>query len=76
MEVPPIETVHLETPSPRNPLGVKGAGEGGAISPPAAVANAIEDALGPFEIRITETPVGPCQIVTLLAARRGQETTS
>ena len=36
MELPPIETVHLEYPSPRNPLGVKGIGEGGAISPPAA----------------------------------------
>ncbi len=69
MEVPSIETVHLETPSPRNPLGIKGVGEGGAISPPAAVANAIEDALAPFGIRITETPVGPSQLVTLLAAR-------
>ncbi len=43
MELPPIETVHLEHPSARNPLGIKGMGEGGAISPPAAVANAIED---------------------------------
>src|SRR5207248_1241398 len=47
-DLPPIETVHLECPSPRNPLGVKGLGEGGAISPPAAIANAIEDALAPF----------------------------
>src|SRR5439155_1688410 len=56
-DLPPIETVHLEFPSPRNPLGVKGLGEGGAISPPAAIANAIEDALVPFGVRITETPV-------------------
>ena len=48
MELPPIETVHLEYPSPRNPLGIKGIGEGGAISPPAAIANAVEDALAPF----------------------------
>src|SRR5207249_4002065 len=47
-DLPPIETVHLEFPSPRNPLGAKGLGEGGAISPPAAIANAIEDALAPF----------------------------
>ncbi len=47
MELPPIETVHLEYPSPRNPLGIKGIGEGGAISPPAAIANAVEDALAP-----------------------------
>ncbi|MBI3635592.1 MAG: xanthine dehydrogenase family protein molybdopterin-binding subunit [Candidatus Rokubacteria bacterium] len=59
MELPPIETVHLEFPSPRNPLGVKGIGEGGAISPPAALANAVEDALAPFGIRVTRTPLGP-----------------
>ena len=58
-DLPPIETVHLEFPSPRNPLGVKGLGEGGAISPPAAIANAIEDALAPFGVRITQTPVTP-----------------
>jgi carbon-monoxide dehydrogenase large subunit len=51
-ELPPIETVHMEFPSPRNPLGVKGLGEGGAISPPAAIANAIDDALAPFGVRI------------------------
>src|SRR5205823_13554596 len=45
MEVPRITSVRLESESPRNPLGVKGVGEGGAIAPPAAVANAIEDAL-------------------------------
>jgi len=44
-DLPAIETVHLEFPSPRNPLGMKGLGEGGAISPPAAIANAIDDAL-------------------------------
>ena len=67
VEVPHIRTVHLETPSPRNPLGVKGAGEGGAISPPAAIANAIEDALGPLGVRVTETPVSPVRLVELLS---------
>lgn len=67
MEVPPIQLVHLETPSPRNPLGVKGVGEGGAISPPAAITNAIEDALAPFGIRLNETPVTPTRILTALA---------
>jgi len=67
-----IETIHLESPSPRNPLGVKGAGEGGAISPPAALANAIEDALAPFGIRITEGPVTPRRIITLLTLARGR----
>ena len=69
-DLPPIETVHLEFPSPRNPLGVKGLGEGGAISPPAAIANAIEDALAPFGVRITQTPVTPARIRALLAATR------
>ena len=68
-DLPLIETVHLEFPSPRNPLGVKGLGEGGAISPPAAIANAIEDALAPFGVRITETPVTAARIVALLQRR-------
>jgi carbon-monoxide dehydrogenase large subunit len=69
-DLPLIETVHLEFPSPRNPLGVKGLGEGGAISPPAAIANAIEDALAPFGVRITETPVTAARIVALLERAR------
>jgi carbon-monoxide dehydrogenase large subunit len=69
-DLPPIETVHLEYPSPRNPLGAKGLGEGGAISPPAAVANAIEDALRPLGVRITETPVSPARLLALIEAAR------
>jgi carbon-monoxide dehydrogenase large subunit len=70
MELPAIEIVHLEHPSPRNPLGIKGLGEGGAISPPAAIANAIEDALAPFGVRITETPVTPARLLALLERAR------
>ncbi|OLB93676.1 MAG: hypothetical protein AUH30_19525 [Candidatus Rokubacteria bacterium 13_1_40CM_68_15] len=66
MELPPLETVHLEFPSPRNPLGMKGLGEGGAISPPAAIANAIEDALQPFGVDITATPVSPARLLALI----------
>jgi carbon-monoxide dehydrogenase large subunit len=66
MELPDIETVHLEYPSPRNPLGMKGIGEGGAISPPAAIANAVEDALAPFGVRVTRTPLGPSVVLGLL----------
>src|SRR5881409_3098069 len=72
VELPPIETVHLEFPSPSNPLGAKGLGEGGAISPPAAIANAIEDALAPFGVRVTETPVTPARILARLAAERAR----
>jgi aerobic carbon-monoxide dehydrogenase large subunit len=70
MELPPIETVHLEYPSPRNPLGVKGIGEGGAISPPAAIANAVEDALQPFGVRVTRTPLGPSAVLGLIRDAR------
>ena len=67
MELPAIETVHLEYPSPRNPLGIKGIGEGGAISPPAAIANAVEDALQPFGVRVTRAPLGPSVVRGLIA---------
>jgi carbon-monoxide dehydrogenase large subunit len=70
MELPPIDTVHLEYPSPRNPLGIKGLGEGGAISPPAAIANAIEDALQPFGVKVTETPLSPARVLALIRDAR------
>ena len=72
MEVPPIETVHLEFPSPRNPLGIKGVGEGGAISPPAALANAVEDALAPFGACVTRTPLSPSVVLALVVGAGGE----
>jgi carbon-monoxide dehydrogenase large subunit len=72
MELPAIDTVHLEYPSPRNPLGIKGLGEGGAISPPAAIANAVEDALAPFRVRVTGTPLGPSRVLDLLDGAIGR----
>ncbi len=69
LDVPSIARAHLETPSPLNPLGVKGAGEGGTIPAAAAIAAAIENALEPFGVRIAETPITPQRIVALL--RRG-----
>ena len=57
--VPELAVAHLETPSPLNPLGIKGVGEAGAISPPAAVANAIEDALSGLGIEVNQVPVSP-----------------
>ncbi len=62
-DVPSIELVHQEIPSPLNPLGVKGLGEGGAISPPVTLANAVCDALSPFGLEINSTPIRPEQIV-------------
>jgi aerobic carbon-monoxide dehydrogenase large subunit len=69
-DLPRIDTVHLEYPSPRNPLGMKGLGEGGAISPPAAIANAIDDALAPLGVRVTETPASPARVLALIEQRR------
>jgi carbon-monoxide dehydrogenase large subunit len=66
MDIPAVEIVHLETRSPLNPLGVKGAGEGGAIPGPAVLAEAIEDALAPFGVRIREMPLSPGRIRALL----------
>jgi carbon-monoxide dehydrogenase large subunit len=62
-DIPDMELIHLESPSPLNPLGVKGVGEGGAIAPPAIMANAISDALAPFKAEFNATPIKPEQIV-------------
>src|SRR2546427_787561 len=61
-EIPPIEIDHIETPSPLNPLGVKGAGEAGVIPVGAVLASAIEDATG---IEITEMPLSPLRLFEL-----------
>ncbi|HVV23446.1 MAG TPA: xanthine dehydrogenase family protein molybdopterin-binding subunit [Pseudonocardiaceae bacterium] len=67
-EVPKVDLFHIQTPSPLNPLGAKGAGEGGTIPAPAAIANAIEDALRPLRARITRAPVTPARIVDAILA--------
>jgi carbon-monoxide dehydrogenase large subunit len=70
VEVPHIDLIHLEYPSPRNPLGIKGVGEGGAVSPPAAIANAVEDALLGFGVCVRESPLSPERVVALI--KQGQ----
>jgi carbon-monoxide dehydrogenase large subunit len=62
-DIPHIEVIHLHSPSPLNPLGVKGVGEGSAIAPPVVIANAVSDALSPFKAEFNATPVKPEQIV-------------
>jgi carbon-monoxide dehydrogenase large subunit len=73
-EIPEMEIVHQETPSPLNPLGVKGAGEGGTLAPPAVLAAAVEDALGPLGVRITRTPVSPAAILAAVRATARENT--
>lgn len=58
-DVPNITVLHQESPSPLNPLGVKGLGEGGAIAPPVAIANAVCDALSEFGVEFNATPITP-----------------
>jgi carbon-monoxide dehydrogenase large subunit len=65
-DVPMFQVLHIETPNPLNPIGVKGAGEGGAIPAAAAIVSAIEDALSPFGVRFNEMPLTPERIVATL----------
>lgn len=65
-EIPHIETAHLETPSPLNPLGIKGAGEAGVIPVSAVIASAIEDAEG---MEIDRMPISPSDLFHLRASR-------
>jgi carbon-monoxide dehydrogenase large subunit len=68
-EVPPVEIVHQSTPSPLNPLGVKGAGEAGTIGAPAAIAGAVEDALRPHGVTVTRLPLTPSRIRAMIRDR-------
>lgn len=65
-EIPEIKVGHLETPSPYTVFGMKGAGEGGAIAPPAAIGNAITDALREFGAEANETPMTPARVWTAI----------
>src|SRR5581483_6937577 len=67
-EIPPIELHHIETLTPANNLNAKGLGEGGTIGAPAAVVNAINDALTPFGVEIDEIPATPQRIRAALRA--------
>jgi len=65
-DVPAVDIIHLYSPSPLNPLGVKGAGEGGTIPAAAAIISAIENALGETGIFLTDAPLTPPKLFALL----------
>ncbi len=70
-EAPEIEDIVLEeTPSPLNPLGVKGAGEGGIVATGAALANAVSQALSSFGVQVTDLPLSPSRIRALIYAQQ------
>jgi carbon-monoxide dehydrogenase large subunit len=65
-EMPDVELVHQESPTPLNPLGIKGVGESGVIPTPAAIISAIEDALSPFHAYISRAPITPAELIALV----------
>ena len=71
-EVPPVAKAHIESPSPLNPLGVKGAGEGGTIPAIGAIASAVEHALAPFNVQIDEMPITPDRLLEQIDSGRGR----
>ncbi len=71
LDVPRIEVGHVETPSPLNALGTKGAGEAGAIPTAALFAQALEDALQVPGLEILEIPLRPSRLWELVVAAQG-----
>src|SRR5574341_358414 len=69
-DLPPIEVQHLETPAPSGAGGYKGAGEGGTAGAPAAILNAVNDALAPFGVMLTEQPLTPERVRRALQGAR------
>lgn len=70
-EIPRIRIDHMETPSPNTEFGVKGIGESGAIGPPGAIGNAINDALAPLGVEVGETPMSPRRLLAAISAAKG-----
>ena len=69
-DIPSIEMDHIETPSPLNPLGIKGAGEAGAIPVGPLFAQAIENAFAEYNLEICEIPLNPNKLFELLQNSR------
>jgi carbon-monoxide dehydrogenase large subunit len=70
VDVPRIGVGHLESPSPFTAIGTKGMGEGGPVGVPAAVMNAVENALAPLGVELTETPLSPDRMIRMIQAAR------
>jgi CO/xanthine dehydrogenase Mo-binding subunit len=68
MEIPEMEVGHLVTPTPVNPLGAKAAGEAGTSACPAALMNAVADALKPLGVKVTDMPLTPARVWAMIDA--------
>jgi carbon-monoxide dehydrogenase large subunit len=71
-EVPTPKLDHMETPSPYTWFGQKGLGEGGAIGPPAAIANAVNDALAALGVEVAQLPITPERLLAALADAKAE----
>ena len=67
-DVPDVRVIHMQTPSPHTRFGIKGMGEGGAIAPPAAVLNAVNDALRSLQAEVSRTPITPDTVLAAIVA--------
>jgi carbon-monoxide dehydrogenase large subunit len=65
-EMPDIEVAHIQTPTATSQLGAKGAGEAGTAGAPAAIMNAINDAISPFDAHVFSQPITPQKILRAL----------
>ena len=70
-KMPPLDLFHRESGSPFNELGVKGVGESGCLPTPAAIVAAIEDALGPFGVKLNQAPLTPAVLWGLIRSASG-----
>ena len=69
-DLPTVKIIHMETPSPLSRYGQKGIGESGAIGPPAAIANAVNDALAPLGVELNQIPLTPARILQALSTAK------
>jgi carbon-monoxide dehydrogenase large subunit len=70
VEMPFVEIVHVESENPDNLTGFRGMGEGGTIGAPAAIANAVADALSTYDVDICVLPLTPKRIFNLVEAKK------
>jgi carbon-monoxide dehydrogenase large subunit len=68
--MPSIKIAHLHTPTPHTEYGTKGMGEGGAVAPPSAIANAVRDALSAIGAEVNETPITPRRVMASIREAR------
>jgi carbon-monoxide dehydrogenase large subunit len=69
-ELPAIKIGHLHTPATATEYGMKGMGEGGAVAPPAAIANAVRDALAALGAEVNETPITSQRVLAAIRKAR------